>query len=738
VQTLNIRNKGTSQVDITVQHYDGSITAQLFKATLWAGYHLSYIDGEGWELTDQYGNVQQAASVRAAFIQEYNAVTDFNFVGDLVTVFDGAMNSGSPTLTCATSAPFAATDVGKRITVARAGASNAQLTTSIIGFTSPSVVTLGASAGSTVTNSGVSFGTDNTAAITAMQNAINNAAFPGARIVFPRSATNAYGFPTQVTFNKAVQIEGMGGGHTVDTGDYTRIGGTRLAWWGTSLDGGSLFKPFFEFSPTGVQSLKRVSMRHIWLDCRNGDQNESIIGLKLASCHAFILHDFFIMDAAGIGIWTDIDSDPTEAKDTTRFLISQYCSRQLDNPVGAVTTPITTSSAVALTTTPQSLTVAANSLPASGYVWIETNLGYPVLVSYTGGGGTTTLTGCTICAEDVINAPATVNGSNVVQAVPGNGTCLKFSGGTGANTCCGTILQAQLSHGTTWGPAAIEIYNSDSVEYLSIYINGGSNTSDGAINRIRKPGVRLNGSNTSATLAARNNTFRGGSAGAGGMSAMGVLNTGTRLTAMSGPNYWDLYQMGNGEALPIVEGNTYFDWQPNGGIRTGPRGSSSVADQAIPAATLTQILGSLISVPPQGFQVGTVFRWRFNMTKTAGGTAASVFHIRIGTAGTTADGIVATFTTGLGTAAIDTAVVEVTMTIRTLGGAATVTANLMINHNLAATGWLVIPTACINGTMAAFNSTTAQQFISMTITSGASVVPTVQSCVAECINPANP
>src|SRR5439155_22466191 len=103
-----------------------------------------------------------------------------------------------------------------------------------------------------------------------------------------------------------------------------------------------------------------------------------------------------------------------------------------------------------------------------------------------------------------------------------NAACILFDGGTGANTCCGTLEMLQLSHGTTWGPAAMEYRNCDSIQAFQPVINGGNNTNDGAINRQRKPGCRLNGSNSNDTLAARNNVFQGGSMGAGGISVMGV------------------------------------------------------------------------------------------------------------------------------------------------------------------------------------------------------------------------
>jgi len=672
----------------------------------------------------------------------YSAQDDFGFVGDLVTVFDGAMTSTSATLTCATSTPFASTDVGKRVTVARAGASGAQLTTTISAFTSSSVVTLAATAGTTTSGAcGVSFGTDNTAAISLMTTTINAQTFPGATIVFGQSKTNSYGWPTRAVFTSAVQIRGIGGGHNCDSGDYTRIGGTRLAWNGTSSDGGTSFGGMIEFNATGVQSLKRTGFQSIYLDCRNGDQNQALCGVVARSVHGMILGDFFVVDALAIAIRLEISTTPTEAKDTTRFLFTNFGGRMLDNPASPapVTTAITTSSAVTLTASGQSLTVAANSLPAAGYIWIMTSVGMPVLVQYTGGGGTTTLTGCIVSAEDVVHTPLTVNGSNIVQAVPGNGCVLRFNGGSTANSCCGTIVQTSINHGTTWGPAAFEFANSDSIDCIQTYINGGNATSDGAINRIRKPGVRLNGSIVSATLASRNNTFRGGDPGVGGVSIMGANNSGARLLGQSGPHHWDEYQLGNGAPVPVAELNAPIFWTPNGGFFPGAR-SVSVADQAISAATLTLITGSLLAVPPQGFQIGTVFRWTVTMSKTAAGTAARTWFVKIGTAGTTSDTTVATFTNaGVPTAVVDQGKLVVEFTVRgPLGASCAGVATSELTHNLAATGFGTKAIDFTAATMATWNSATAQQFISLHLTSGASEAITVQQCITEVVCSGNP
>jgi hypothetical protein len=669
----------------------------------------------------------------------YDVVAEFDARDDLVTVFDGAITTGTATLVCATSTPFTAQDIGKRITVARAGASAGQLTTTISAFTSSSTVTLAANAGTTASAAGTSFGTDNT---TAIQNAINAAqTAKGGIVYFPVVNKGRYGVTAGLTVTaNAVHLMGPSGSYTTDIGDYTRQGGAHICWWGTS--NGSFTSPLLQITAvSGASNAANTGsiIEGLTLDCRNGDQNNALIGLQLLSCHGGHWHDFFVNDALAVGIDMNVVATLGEARDCTRFKMERFCVRMLDNPPSPVTTAILMTSAVTLSATPQSLTVAANTLPTAGYVWVETNMGYPVLVNYTGGGGTVTLTGCTISAGEAINVPATVNGSNVVQAVPGNGTCIRMDGDTTANTCCANIEMFQFSHGTTWGPAAMEFRNSDSVLTINAMINGGSITADGAINRVRKPGVRLNGSNSSATLAARNNQFNGGSAGLGGVDVMGVLNSGTRLLAMSQPHYWDYYQLGNGEAIPVTEGGVYFEWTPNGGLVM--HASTSVADQAISAATLTLFTGSLITVPPQGFQVGTVLRWTIRGASAAVGTATNSITIRIGTAGTTGDGVVATFTTTAGLATVAEFSIVITFTIRTLGAAATAIADCSILSTTtagAAGGLIGQIVNMLTGTMATWNSTTAQQFISVNITTGASKTLTIRQTIAEIINPANP
>lgn len=76
---------------------------------------------------------------------------------NVIQVTDGAITSGTTTLTCATSAPFTAAMVGRLIDVTGAGVGGDLLTT-ISAFISTTQVTLGATAGTTVSNAITTFG----------------------------------------------------------------------------------------------------------------------------------------------------------------------------------------------------------------------------------------------------------------------------------------------------------------------------------------------------------------------------------------------------------------------------------------------------------------------------------------------------------------------------------------------------------------------------------------------------
>jgi hypothetical protein len=663
----------------------------------------------------------------------YDAVADFGFVGDLKSVFEieasgsvTVMTSGSNVVTLTTTAPFTSTlvDGGKRITINGAGASGAVLVGYIQTVSSSSsctvVTTKGGStaqnASTTVTATttnyvAVQFGTDNTTAISTMTTTVNNATYPnGAVIVWPASVTNAYGFPVGATFNKPVAFQGSGGSVSTDTGDYTKAGGTRLAWWGTN-NGQATFDGFIKIVPatTTSQLLNSVKFHDIWIDCRNGDQNQALFGLQLINCVGFDIENFFVMDAlwAGMGLYT---TDLTNLTATTgRGAMRNIHFRQEENngPLTspATLTPTTTTSAVTLTTTGQSLTLAAaNGLPTAGYVWVQTTSGTPVLVNYTSGGGTTTLSGCTVSALDNVYGYTTFSGANVVQAVPANGSAIYLSGDTTTNACLFTIDTATISHGTTWGPAAMDCRNTDSFVARQVVINGGSATSTTA-NRVNKPGWRLSGSTSSVAsgLWARNVVIEDGDPGAGGISAMGLTNAGTALlTAPAGPNYVVRTQLANGSPVPVIEhlassatqapvGAGLFYTANDAFLEAAQYGPPSTGQQTINAAT-NVLTGSMIPLPPHAIQPGTAFRWRFYASKTATGTTSSITAL-VNTTGATSGGTSIMVWSLTGTAVADLAWFEMYLACTSVSaGSATFYGNQsMIQPNgttsLTATGF---------------------------------------------------
>lgn len=160
----------------------------------------------------------------------------------------------------------------------------------------------------------------------------------------------------------------------------------------------------------------------------------------------------------------------------------------------------------------------------------------------------------------------------------------------------------------------------------------------------------------------------------------------------------------------------------------------STASQAPAAATRTYITGSGLVIPAGALQVGTIFRWSLNMTKTAAGIAASTFDIAFGVAGTTADTARVSFTKPAGTAAIDEAQIDILAIVRGPVGAAGVVAGLFgMIHNLENTGHAVIPCVAVQALSAGFDITTPTN-IGLCLTSGAADAITIQQVVAEAFN----
>lgn len=160
----------------------------------------------------------------------------------------------------------------------------------------------------------------------------------------------------------------------------------------------------------------------------------------------------------------------------------------------------------------------------------------------------------------------------------------------------------------------------------------------------------------------------------------------------------------------------------------------STTSQAPAAATRTYLSGSNITVPAGALQVGSAFRWTFDMTKTGAGTAASTFDIAFGTAGTTADTARVSFTKPAGTAVADAGRVIITAVCRgPVGASGVVAGQFNMTHNLAATGHALIPVVDVTTVSAAFDITTPTN-IGVCMTSGSLDAITIQLLFAEAWN----
>lgn len=154
----------------------------------------------------------------------------------------------------------------------------------------------------------------------------------------------------------------------------------------------------------------------------------------------------------------------------------------------------------------------------------------------------------------------------------------------------------------------------------------------------------------------------------------------------------------------------------------------------VASAADTYLTGSAIAIPTGLLlQVGTTFRWVFGMTKTAAGTGAPVWLVRVGTAGTTADAAQLAFIGPVQTAAVDTGKVVIHAILRNVGAAGVLAGILTMTHHGITTGFANIACPTIQNTSAGFDTTVANTIIGVSVNPGAAGVWTHQVVSAECL-----
>lgn len=167
--------------------------------------------------------------------------------------------------------------------------------------------------------------------------------------------------------------------------------------------------------------------------------------------------------------------------------------------------------------------------------------------------------------------------------------------------------------------------------------------------------------------------------------------------------------------------------------------NAAIANQSPAASATTLITDSVAVIPDSGVQIRSRFRWHVVASKTAAGTVAPVFLVKVGTAGTTADGTVLTLTfPAVGTAVADVLDGWIEMEIvGPLTSACVVKGLMTLSRTLdnGVTGWYTVAGMLrIIGTTATFDATVAALKASLSITLGAGYVVTIEHASVETFN----
>jgi len=157
------------------------------------------------------------------------------------------------------------------------------------------------------------------------------------------------------------------------------------------------------------------------------------------------------------------------------------------------------------------------------------------------------------------------------------------------------------------------------------------------------------------------------------------------------------------------------------------QGSITSASGSI-ANSETKILSSSSSMIASRLQAGTVIEVVLHGTCTSSAAGAGTVNVRYGTAGTTSDGLLESFTLGAAQTSGTTIpfVIRIYITIRTTGSSATADGVLEL-VNQGTTGISTTATQVIRGSNTTINTTTASTFLTVSYQSGnASTASTFQ------------
>lgn len=164
--------------------------------------------------------------------------------------------------------------------------------------------------------------------------------------------------------------------------------------------------------------------------------------------------------------------------------------------------------------------------------------------------------------------------------------------------------------------------------------------------------------------------------------------------------------------------------------------ASIVATSGAINTSETIIVGGLnvIRLKANSLKVGSVISATLQGTCTSSAANASTWRLRIGTAGTTADGAVFTAANSVAAASGTNIpfVAQLTMTVRTIGAAATLSGYLEL-RNTGVTGISAVTVQTVAATVAAFNSTVDNWLSATYVAAAATTTSTFQNAFVQLI-----
>lgn len=201
----------------------------------------------------------------------------------------------------------------------------------------------------------------------------------------------------------------------------------------------------------------------------------------------------------------------------------------------------------------------------------------------------------------------------------------------------------------------------------------------------------------------------------------GTASSNTICTVSIPTSGWATYIDGQGWTIYTSTGLQII----GGGLIGRGLGTPDSATVSLTASTQVIQTGTKFQLPTGYLAVGQRYRFTINLIKTAAGTATWTAKVCYGVNGTTADGAIATWTSGTNTAAVDQARLTIEMRITALGSGTSATAActaFYVNTLTNATGFGVINP--VPGSTAGFDSTATTPYFHVDITQGASAVVT--------------